>query len=287
MKHGLNTDANLSFGKEMDKNSGILTFIGAGNMAEALVHGILKARLFAPAQIRVADPDALRLKCFRANFKVAGFRSNAEAAAGAELIVLAVKPASVPQVLSELHGHVGRNTLVVSIAAGIRTALLEAGLPKGARVIRVMPNTAALVGKGAAAICRGRRATAADLDRAERIFQAVGVVARLQETDMDAVTALSGSGPAYVFYLVEAMEEAAAQMGLHPGTARKLAVATVEGAAHLLAETGLPPEELRRRVTSKGGTTEAAFKVLQARQVLESFVAAMRRARQHSQEMAK
>ncbi len=271
---------------KMAMNNQTIAFIGAGNMAEALVQGILQARLFAPARMRVADPDARRRRLFAAKFKVTGFRDNGEAAAGAGIIVLAVKPGVVTQVLAELRGDWARQPLVISIAAGVRTAAIEAGLPRGARVIRVMPNTAALVGKGAAAICRGRRATAADLDLAENIFRAVGIVVRAPEADLDAVTALSGSGPAYIFYLVEAMEAAAEQMGLNPVTARKLAVATVEGAAHLLAQTGLAPGELRRRVTSKGGATEAACKVLQARQAREAFVAAIRQAQRRSREMA-
>lgn len=270
----------------MRLNDQIVAIIGAGNMAEALTHGMLRAKLLAPSRIRVADTEPLRLKCFQANFKVAGLRDNAAAAAGAGIVVLAVKPGVLPGVLAELKSVLSRNVLVVSIAAGIRTAFIEARLKRGARVIRVMPNTAALVGKGAAALCRGRRATLSDAQRVEAMFRAVGTVVRVNEDDMDAVTALSGSGPAYVFYLVESMEAAAAKMGLAAATARKLAVATVEGAAHLLAETGLDPEELRRRVTSKGGTTEAAFKVLQERQVLDSLVAAMRRAHQHSLAMS-
>ncbi len=265
----------------------VLAFIGGGNMAEALAHGILRARLLAPSRMRVADLNALRLKCFKKNFKIAGYRENAAAAAGADIVLLAVKPAVVQEVLAELKDLFSRQTLVVSIAAGIRTAFIEASLKRGVRVVRVMPNTAALVGKGAAAFCLGRRATKDDARQIEAIFQAVGVVVRVREDAMDAVTALSGSGPAYLFYLVECMQAAAAEMGLATATARTLAVATVEGAAHMLAETGLEPEELRRRVTSKGGTTEAAFKVLQRHQVLKSFVAAMRMAQKRSRDLSK
>jgi pyrroline-5-carboxylate reductase len=267
-------------------NKQIIAFIGGGNMGEALLQGILRAGLYAPADIRVADVDPGRLQCLRANFKVAVFRDNPAAVADAGTMILAVKPKVVPAVLAELKPHLSRLTLVVSIAAGIRTAFIEKQLPRGARVIRVMPNTAALVGKGAAAFCCGRRATAADAQRVEAIFKAVGIVVRVKEADLDAVTALSGSGPAYVFYLVESMEQAAEKMGLTAAAARALAVATVEGAAHLLAETGLDPEELRRRVTSKGGTTEAAFRILEERQVLESFVAAMRQAHQRSRQLS-
>ncbi len=267
------------------KKSQTLTVIGAGNMAEALVQGILKAGLFKPAKMRVADPDWRRRQHFKLRYQVSVFHDNALALGQAAIVVLAVKPKQVPLVLAELRSKLSPQSLIISMAAGVRTAALEAALFKGARVVRVMPNAAALVGKGAAAICRGRWATAADLISAQTIFKAVGLVVQVRETLMDAVTALSGSGPAYVFYLVEAMETAARQMGLPTSMARQLTVATVEGSARLLAETGLPPEELRRRVASRGGTTEAALKVLQARQVLKTLVAAMRKAQLRSREL--
>ncbi len=267
-------------------NRKTLAFIGGGNMAEALAHGVLRAGLFRASQLRVSDVNALRLKSFKAKFKIAGFRDNASAARGADIVVLAVKPAVVTAVLADLKSALARDALVVSIAAGIRTALIESRLERGARVVRVMPNTGARVGLGAAAFCLGRRATPADARRVARIFQAVGIAVRVREADLDAVTALSGSGPAYVFFLAECMQAAGARMGLARPVARELTVATVAGAARLLAETGLEAGELRRRVTSPGGTTEAAFKVLRRQQVRRAFMAALRRARRRSQELS-
>lgn len=269
----------------MKMSNQIVAFIGAGNMAKALVGGMLNAKLFLPSRVRVADVDPLCLKCFETNFKVTGFRNNQAAVAGADIVVLAVKPQVLPGVLAELKDSLPAAALVVSIAAGVKTGFIAARLRAGARVIRVMPNTAALVGKAATAFCCGSHVTEADTQQVETMFRAVGVIVQVREDDMDAVTALSGSGPAYVFYLVEAMLMAAAKMGLDKTVARKLSVATVEGAAHLLAETGLEPQELRRRVTSKGGTTEAAFAVLEKYQVLEVLVAAKEAAQKRSREL--
>ncbi len=262
-----------------------VAFIGAGNMAEALVGGMLKAKLFLPSRVRVADIDPLRLKYFATNFKVTGFRNNRKAVTGADIVVLAVKPQVLPGVLAELKASLPGAVLVVSIAAGVKTGFIAARLRAGARVIRVMPNTAALVGQAAAAFCGGSRATKADARQVTAMFRAVGVIVKVREDDMDAVTALSGSGPAYVFYLLEAMLSAAAKMGLDKTTARTLSVATVAGAAHMLAETGLDPRELRRRVTSKGGTTEAAFAVLEKHHVLAALLAALVAARKRSREL--
>jgi len=269
----------------MKMSDQIVAFIGAGNMAEALVGGMLNAKLFLPSRVRVVDVDPRRLKYFETNLKVTGFRNNLEAVTESDIVVLAVKPQVLPGVLVELKDSLPVAALVVSIAAGVKTGFIEARLREGARVIRVMPNTAALVGKAAAAFCCGSRATEADAQQVEAMFRAVGIIVKVREDDMDAVTALSGSGPAYVFYLVEAMLTAAAKMGLDKTAARTLSVATVEGAAHMLAETGLDPRELRRRVTSKGGTTEAAFAVLEKHQVLEAFVAAKAAAWKRSREL--
>lgn len=241
-----------------------LVFIGAGNMAEALTRGILKAGLYAAADVRVTDIEPARLAHFKAVFHVEGSARNADAVRGAEAVVLAVKPQALPQALADLKPAWPPDTLAISIVAGVPTRTIEKGLGAASRVIRVMPNTPVLVGSGAAAYCRGVRATDADAKRVEGLFRAVGLIVPVAESALDAVTAVSGSGPAYVFYLVEAMLKAAGELGLEPAVARALVVATVEGAARLLAETGLPPEELRRRVTSPGGTTAAAIGVLEA-----------------------
>jgi pyrroline-5-carboxylate reductase len=264
-----------------------LAFIGAGNMAEALVRGILARRLCPAGDLVVADIRPEALERFRREFGVAGTADAAEAARGVAAVVLAVKPQSFGEVLSGLRGAVTRDQLVLSIAAGVRTGRIEDALGEGTRVVRSMPNTPALVGAGAAAISAGRWAAEADLAAAERILGAVGAVVRLPERDLDAVTAVSGSGPAYVFLLMEAMLEAAARFGLPPAEARTLVGATVAGAARLFAETGAAPSELRARVTSRGGTTEAALRVLAERGVPAALAEALAAARRRSEELSR
>jgi len=265
---------------------GNLVFLGAGNMAEALARGILRSGLCPAGRIRVADPLPERLAIFHKEFGVVGTADNKQAVRDAEIVILAVKPQVMGQVLDELKGALTRDALVISIAAGIPTGRYEAALGDGCRVVRVMPNTPALVRCGASAVCGGRRATEADLQSAEAIMKAVGVVVRTKEQDMDAVTAVSGSGPAYVFYLVEAVLEAARRLGLEEAAAKKLFYETVEGVARLIKETGLEAGELRRRVTSKGGTTAAAVEVLENRKVKEALVDAVLAAHRRSRELS-
>ena len=263
-----------------------IVFIGAGNMAEALVRGILKSGFCTADRVTVTDPEASRLNLFRETYGVHGTSSNAEAIQGADIVFLAVKPQMINQVLQELDGRLTRRSLVISIAAGITTKTLESKLDRLARVIRVMPNTPALVGAGAAALCRGQHASDEDVLLAVRLMESVGVVVQTEEKMMDAVTALSGSGPAYVFYLMEAMLASAREMGLDDELARQLVFATVSGAGKLAEKSETDPAELRRRVTSKGGTTEAAIGVLENAKVghviTEAVLAAERRSRELS-----
>ncbi len=261
-----------------------IVFIGAGNMAEALVKG-LRAAGVPGARMGVTDVRPERLAWFRDRYGVAGTADNAAAAAGADLLVLAVKPQQFDEVLPALCGAGGR-ALVVSIAAGIPTARIERALGAASRVVRAMPNTPALVGAGVSALCAGSRAGEADLARAERILRAVGSTVRVPESLMDAVTAVSGSGPAYVFRLMEAMEAAARRQGLAPDVARALVGGTVLGAGRLAVESGRAPDELRAQVTSKGGTTEAAFRVLEDRDLAGAMDAAMDAAARRARELA-
>lgn len=262
-----------------------VAFLGAGNMAEALVKGLLKAGLTTPSHVTVTDLREERRRYFVDTFAVRALTSNREAVAAAGVVVLAVKPQQMRDLLAEIRGALPADALVISIAAGLRTATLEEGLG-GGRVVRVMPNTPALVGAGVSALCGGARATAADLDLAGQLLGAVGTVVRVAEADLDAVTAVSGSGPAYIFYVMEAMLAAAARLGLTDEVARQLVFGTVGGAARLVMETGLPPGELRERVTSKGGTTAAALDVLRQRDVAAALVDAMVAAHRRSQELS-
>ena len=263
-----------------------VAFIGAGNMAEALVNGIVRKGLLPAADVRVADVKPERPALLAHKYGVTAAADNRAAVAGASLCVLATKPQDLPGALAGLAGALPAGCLVLSIAAGLPTARLEALLPPGARVVRVMPNTPCLVCAGVSGLCGGKHATAEDLARAERIMGAVGAVHRLPEDLMDAVTAVSGSGPAYVFYLAEAMLAAAEKLGLPGDAARDLVGRTIAGAAQLMMESGESPAELRRRVTSKGGTTEAAIAHLEAGGTKDRLVAAIEAAQRRAGELS-
>jgi len=253
-------------------------------MAEAIVAGIIKNQVVAAADICVTDVSEERLMHFFMKYGVSNSDDNAFAVAQADVVVLSVKPQIFPEVWPEIEGALKPDALVVSIMAGIPSAKIAGGKP--IRVVRVMPNTPSLVGEGAAGIAAGEFATEADLQIAEKLMAAVGAAVIVKEEEIDAVTALSGSGPAYVFYLLEGMLEAADQMGLEKEVARELALATVIGAAKLMQETGEEADALRKKVTSKGGTTEAAINTLQNQGVKESIVAALLAAQARSKELA-
>lgn len=253
-------------------------------MAEALVAGIVKNRLMETADVFVTDVSEDRLTHFLMKYDVGTSDDNGYPVSLSDVVVLSVKPQVFPEVWPEIEAALQPNALVVSIMAGIPSAKIANGKP--IRVVRVMPNTPSLVGAGAAGIAAGEFATDADLQIAEKLMGAVGVTVVVKEEEIDAVTALSGSGPAYVFYLLEAMLAAADQMGLEKGISRELALATVIGAAKLMQETGEEADVLRRKVTSKGGTTEAALNTMEARGVKGSIIAALLAAQARSKELA-
>jgi pyrroline-5-carboxylate reductase len=261
-----------------------ITFIGAGNMAEAIAAGIIDRQVVPPGEICMTDISELRLHQLAEKYDVSVSTDNAAAAAAADTVVLAVKPQVFPEVWPEIQAALRSDALVISIMAGIPSVRIEAGRPT--RVVRVMPNTPALVGEGASGIAAGSHADGVDLQTAVALLEAVGTAVIVEEQEIDAVTALSGSGPAYVFYLLESMLEAADKMGLKGEVSRELALATVIGAARLMQETGDAPDALRARVTSKGGTTAAAVETLDRRQVKESVVAALLAAQARSRELA-
>jgi len=262
-----------------------VAWIGAGNMAEAMVRALV-ASGFPAKRITVSDVRPERREYFHRTLGVAVAASNLEAVRDVTLAVLAVKPQVLESVASELRGVIPRTATVLSIAAGVTTGSIEEWLQGRPRVVRAMPNTPAMVRSGATVLCPGSYARELDLQRAEAVLRPMGLVERVPEAMMDAVTAISGSGPAYVFFLIECLSEAAAQFGLDPSVARRLILATVEGAARLLRETGLDAAEARRRVTSEKGTTEAAMKVLEARGVRDAWLAAFEAARRRAAELA-
>jgi pyrroline-5-carboxylate reductase len=261
-----------------------LAFIGGGNMATALIGGIL-GRGVSPAAVRVAEVVPEARERLHASFGVTAVASAAEAADGADCIVFAVKPQQMPAV-APLVAQAARQALVVSIAAGIRTADLARWLGGHERIVRVMPNTPALVGAGVSALYALPAVGAAEREAVEGLFRAVGKTLWVsQEGLIDAVTAVSGSGPAYAFYLIESMEQAALQLGFDAQAARLLSVETVLGAAKLAEASPERAEVLRARVTSKGGTTERALAVLEGHAVKQHFVEAILAAEARSREL--
>ena len=235
-------------------------FIGGGNMATAMIEGFVAAGLYRPEQIIVSDVDAGRRATLARQLKVTATGDNDAVVRAAPVLVLAVKPQIMESVLAELRPGLTPRHLVVSIAAGWPTARLERGLGEGARVVRVMPNTPALLGKGMAVAVRGRQATAVDERLVLRLLRTVGRArAVADERLLDAVTGLSGSGPAYVYLFAEALIAGGIAAGLAPDAAHELALQTITGAAAMLQESGDSPAQLRAAVTSPNGTTLAGL----------------------------
>lgn len=262
-----------------------LGVIGGGNMGEAIVRGVIRAGVLATDQIIVADPSPQRQAAISAT-GVACVADNT-AAAGCGRILLAVKPQVMPAVLDEIAASVAPDALVISIAAGVRSESIEARLGGRGRIVRVMPNTPMLVGAGVAAVAAGPRATQADIDWTVRLFGACGTTIVVPEEMMDAVTAVSGSGPAYLFYLIEAMIAAGEAEGLDHDVAASLATQACAGAAKLLAESGKTPEALRAAVTSPGGTTQRAIETMEAAGVKAALIQAIRDAAHRSRELSR
>lgn len=262
-----------------------ITFIGGGNMATAIIQGLLTAKSSLPEQITVADISPERRAWLTEHLKVIATADNAAAVRGAEIVVLAVKPQQAPDVLGALQAELTPKHLLISICAGLPTSRLEQLAP--ARVVRVMPNLPALIQRGVAAICGGSRATESDLALTEELFATTGTVVRVPEDKMNEVTALSGSGPGYVFAFIEALEAAGIEQGLEPATARLMAVETMRGAAEMAAKTGKAPAELRRQVCSPGGTTLAGLAAMQEKGFDEAVAAGVRAARERSAELAR
>ena len=258
--------------------------LGGGVMGETLVAALLASGWPAEA-VEVTEQSAARADDLAARYAVRTGSSNAAAAARADVVLVAVKPQVVGTVLADIAASLRGGTLVMSVAAGLPLAFYESRLPARTPVVRVMPNTPAVVGKGASAIAAGAHAGEGHLVLVEKILATTGLVVRVAEKDLDAVTAISGSGPAYAFYLIDAMAEAGVLLGLTRDLATRLAVATVEGSAALAAQSGDHPVVLRERVSSPGGTTVAAVRELDAHGVRAGVVAAAQAAADRSREL--
>lgn len=262
-----------------------IVFLGAGNMAEALIRGLVNSELVKRGNIVATDIRVERLNYIKKKFGTKVSSDNKKAILQGEIIILAVKPQQIKELLGEIGDSVKKEQLVISIAAGIPIRFIEKLFDERVPVIRVMPNTPALVGEGASAITPGRYANKKHLELAKKIFSAVGYTVQLPEKLMNAVTALSGSGPAYIFYLAEILNEAAKKMNLPERIAQELVNQTILGAAKMLKVTGEFPQSLREKVTSPGGTTEAAIKYLQAKRFKQILVQAVLRACNRSREL--
>lgn len=268
----------------MDRKVG---FVGGGNMAEAIIRSLLDAGLCLASDICVSDIRRERLAHLRNTFGVETSDANGDCIGPSHIVVLAIKPQNMAAVLEDIAGAGASGKLVISIAAGVTTAAIERALGDETAVVRVMPNTPALIGEGMSIWAKGSRVGERDVENARSILSALGKELEVGEELMNAATALSGSGPAYVFYLIEAMEKAGVELGFSAEQALPIATQTVIGAARLVETSGVHPEELRRRVTSPGGTTAAALKVLEEKGVKKSFIAAIKAACARADELSR
>ncbi len=273
-----------------------LGFIGGGNMAEALAHGLIQHKLFKPIDIIVSDVAPERRRKLARSLKVATTDDNAEVIRESNAVVLAVKPQTIEQVMAEIAAELKKprrksaagGKLFISIAAGVTIARLSSGLGKRARVIRVMPNAPAMVGHGMAAMVRAQHASAADEALALRIFRAVGDAVSLKDEKLlDVVTALSGSGPAYVYLFAKAMADAAVSEGIPRPLALRMALKTIRGAEHLMRESKRDAADLIRAVASPGGTTEAALRRFAEHGFSDIVAAAVHAASDRSRELGR
>jgi pyrroline-5-carboxylate reductase len=260
-------------------------FIGGGNMGEALIKGLLNAATVTPQQILVHDISSTRLDHLAAHYRVQTCGDQASLARASHIILLAVKPQNMAEVLSLIAPHTTHSPLVISIAAGVSLDALSRALPERLPLIRVMPNTPALVLTGASALSRGRYASDSHMDMAMALFRAVGTVVEVEEKWMDAVTGLSGSGPAYVLLVLESLIDAGVLVGLPRPIARELVLQTAAGAVRLLQESGRHPGELKDMITSPGGTTIAALKVLEQGGLRGALMAAVEAATLRSRQL--
>ena len=264
-----------------------LAIIGGGNMGEALVAGLLADGIATPSGLWVTDVAADRLAALRQRYAIRTGSDNGEAASWASVIVLAVKPQVMDHVLDELKDRLSEQTLIISIAAGIPLSRIAARLGGTRKLVRVMPNQPCLIRAGASAVAAASSVSSEERAQAVRLFEAVGKVVVVEERLMDAVTGLSGSGPAYVFQMIEALADGGVKMGLPRDTALTLAAQTVFGAAKQVIETGEHPAQLKDKVASPGGTTIAGLHALETGGLRSALIAAVEAATKRSEELGK
>jgi pyrroline-5-carboxylate reductase len=260
-------------------------FLGAGKMATALAKGFIRAELLSPKDLMGSDVNSSACNTFAKETEARTTQANAEVAKFASTLILSVKPAQVPEVLGEIKNQLTPQHLLISIAAGVPLAKLEAALVPGSRIIRVMPNTPALIGASATAFALGKAARPEDADLAQRLFSAVGLAIELKESLLDPVTGLSGSGPAYIYLIIEALSDGAVAAGLPRDVATKLAAQTVFGSAKMVLETGLHPGALKDMVASPGGTTIEGLHELEKGRLRATLMSAVRAATEKSRKL--
>ncbi|MFY9269163.1 MAG: pyrroline-5-carboxylate reductase [Candidatus Manganitrophaceae bacterium] len=261
-----------------------LSFLGAGNLAEAIIKGVLDAGLFKPGDLLAADPSEGRLRTIHQKYGIRTTRNNREAVKEGDLVILGVKPLVVDGVLAEIKSEL-REKLLVSVAAGIPLSRLAAGLEREAKIVRAMPNAPALVQAGATVLSPGKGVEQGGIDLVLQIFNSIGKTWLLEERYLDAVTGLSGSGPAFVFVMIEAMADGGVKSGLSREVALQLSIQTVLGAAQMALETGDHPARLKDFVASPGGTTIAGLHQLEEKGIRAAFIAAVEAAAKRSEEL--
>lgn len=265
-------------------------FIGGGNMAEAVIKGMLSSSLVKGTHIFVSEPNPDRQTFLASEYKIKAVKDNLELAKKSDVLIVAVKPQIIREVLSDIASQVDAKKLVVSVAAGVPVSQIEEALGPGKKkklsVVRAMPNTPAVVQEGVTAITAGKGVSKLDLRISREIFQAVGRTVEVPEDQIDAVTGLSGSGPAYIFMVLEALSDAGVKMGLSRDVANELTVQTVLGSAMLARETGTSPGELKNQVASPGGTTIAGLHELEKGSLRAVLMNAVEKATLRSKELA-
>ena len=266
-----------------------LGFIGGGNMAEAMIKGLLSASFIEAKSIFVSEPSKPKRDALHAEYKIKVTADNCELVKKCDILILAVKPQILQEVLIDIRSLVGSDKLVISIAAGIPISIMDDALRGGKNkkfsIVRTMPNTPSLVQEGVTAIASGKHVSKTDVKIAHRIFEAVGRTVDVEEGQLDAVTGLSGSGPAYIFMLIEALSDAGVKMGLSREVANALTIQTVLGSAKLARESGKPPGELKDMVTSPAGTTISGLHALEEGSLRTTMMNAVEDATLRSREL--
>lgn len=263
-----------------------IAFIGAGNMAESIISGMISKKLYEPTSIIVTNKsNEDKLEQLRQTYSIKTSQNVSEAIHNAEMVILAMKPKDVVDSLESIKEDIRPNQLLMSVIAGVSSESMLEILNTQIPIIRAMPNTSATIGKSATALCKGRYATDQHLHKAISLFETIGTVSVVKEEALHAVTGLSGSGPAYIYYIVEAMEKAAINLGLEREVAENLVAQTIIGAGEMLKASPKKAATLRKEVMSPGGTTEAGIKVLEESKIQETMISCIERAAQRSTEL--